>query len=338
MAVFKKKSTKIIFIISVVFIVIAIAVTTFVICYKNAEYDAYLQKKSSVENGVIYSTGCTVELMQFLDKEGISIDESVRNKYKKLSIKIFDDIYEKNLNAYSMTYLALINSYFNLGKDEYIKSLFDRFYSEKYHLLRGKIDISDDEADNETILEDNSYWLIPLRRSGFDMSDYGIEEKLIKEYNKYIKQDFIGNEDTERKLSDIMMYFFYTDQIDKIDYIKMKSYYIDYNGFYDVSDKKESLGIYFDDVSSINCFLRLFNNDKSYSELTDKTYLELSSDEDFSFFGDASDFQVVLNTVGYSYIDCVNQNKYFTDNVNRWMDEVYENNIKEISKVWLGKL
>lgn len=332
-----KKIKKTIIILIIVFGIITAAVSVVAVYYNHALRDSELQKKASEQANVISSAGSAVEFMQFLDKENIEVDKEVYNKYKNAAEKMFDNLYEKNLEITSFGYLALLNSYFDLGHDDYIKSLFERFYSEKYHLLRENIDVSDSSVDERYILSFNIFPLITLNRAGFDLNEYGIEQELIDTFNKYIEKDFMNNEIVINRLESVFWYFVYTNNLDKIDYKRLRPYYFT-DSFYDITDKNESLNDYFSDLRSVNFHLNIFDNDNSYQKETNEAYMELITDDDFGYFGNSDALTCIYHTVGYSFIDCINQNKNFVNKVNIWLDNVYDKEVKENGAVWLGEL
>ena len=102
------------------------------------------EKNASEQNNVISDVGEAVDLMTFFKDCSMNVDDNIYKKYKNISEEIFDNIFEETLSSSSLGNLAVINSYFNLGKEEYIKDLFDKFYYEEYDGL--KVHIGDDEV------------------------------------------------------------------------------------------------------------------------------------------------------------------------------------------------
>lgn len=326
----EKSKKKIISAIAIPLALIILAVSIYTIMYQMMKYDADMQVRASEQNNVINYVGSTIEFMKFMEDEGIELDSDVKEKYRKVSEKIFDNIYEPGLWVYSLGDIAIMNSYFDLGKDEYIQSLFDKFYSEKYGALKDNIYDNDEYKENNPGLSQEMFVFITLKRANFDFSKYNIDEKYVEEFN--IKAE---KKKTFSEASDIYWYFVYTNNLDKIDYQKLRDYYID-----DLEDQddEEYTCVYDNGIYKRNFHKIVFDNDYSLMDKVKNEYLSLDSDDDFGFYGTSDELTYIYHTVGYSYIDNIKGNKYLVENVNRWLDTVYKEQVKANSKAWLGEL
>lgn len=352
-----KKVTKIIIsVVAAIFLILSTVAVVFTVEWNKIVQDTELHKKASEQGNILISTGKILSFMDFLDEQNIKVDEKVYNELKTASEKMFDNIYEKTLSCDALASLAFMNSYFSLGKDDYIKSLFDRFYSEKYHLLRYEIDTDDnfdtveidgsayDETDYvKDLVSYCSFPLIMLKKADFDFSEYKIEEELVKLYNdcadkyakKFSEDDFTTDDSDMSLLSDIKAYFIYTDGLDKINYKKLEPWFFDDED--DITDENESKYMNFFHLCSTSESFIQYKNDYSHVEKAEEAYLALKTDEDFDMIS-ALDLSVFVNVFSKSGIKRADTNKYFVQNCNRWVHEIYQKEIIEKCKDWLGEL
>lgn len=176
----KKKVIRISLLTFAVLAIAAIIVIT-VLAIENKE-KSERRKNASEQNNVISDVGEAVDLMTFFKDCSMNVDDNIYKKYKNISEEIFDNIFEETLSSSSLGNLAVINSYFNLGKEEYIKDLFDKFYYEEYDGL--KVHIGDDEVPEFYMY---MFTLVSLKNSGIDLSEYNFDKKLADEFNKKLR-------------------------------------------------------------------------------------------------------------------------------------------------------
>lgn len=281
------------------------------------------QKSASEQNNVISDVGEAVGFMTFLKDNSMDVDNNIYSKYKNISEKIFDNIFEETLSSSSLGNLAVINSYFNLGKEEYIKDLLNKFYYEEYNGLKSHI--GDDEVPEFYMY---MFTLINLKNSGIDLSEYNFDKKLADEFNKKIEKSGMNDD-----LNDIFWYFSYTDNINMIKYQKARDYFSQY---YEIDEKKENPN-YFSSVCTINYYRQLFDNDDSLKNKVNEVYMSLNSDDSFGFNGELGDLSIIAQTLKDSGIKEINKNKYLSDNADRWLEKVY-NNAAEKSTDWLKEV
>ena len=317
----KKKVIRIFLIAFAVLAIAAIIVIT-ALAIENKE-KSERQKSALEQNNVISDVGEAVDFMTFLKDYSIDVDDNIYKKYKNISEEIFDNIFEETLSSSSLGNLAVINSYFNLGKEEYIKDLFDKFYYEEYDGL--KVHIGDDEVPEFYMY---MFTLVSLKNSGIDLSEYNFDKKLSDEFNKKIEKSGM-NED----LNDIFWYFSYTDNINMIKYQKARDYFSQY---YEIDEEKKNSD-YFSSVCTINYYRQLFDNDDSLKNKVNEVYMSLNSDDSFGFNGELGDLSIIAQTLKDSGIKEINKNKYLSDNADRWLEKVY-NNAAEKSTDWLKEV
>lgn len=281
------------------------------------------QKSASEQNNVISDVGEAVGFMTFLKDHSMDVDDSIYSKYKNISEEIFDNIFEETLNSSSLGNLAVINSYFNLGKEEYIKDLLNKFYYEEYNGLKSHI--GDDEVPEFYMY---MFTLISLKNSGIDLSEYNFDKKLADEFNKKIEKSGMNDD-----LNDIFWYFSYTDNINMIKYQKARDYFSQY---YEIDEEKENPG-YFGSVCTINYYRQLFDNDDSLKNKVNEVYMSLNSDDSFGFNDELGDLSIITQRLKNSGIKEINKNKYLSDNADRWLEKVY-NNAAEKSTDWLKEV
>lgn len=221
----KKKVIRISLLTFAVLAIAAIIVIT-VLAIENKE-KSERRKNASEQNNVISDVGEAVDLMTFFKDCSMNVDDNIYKKYKNISEEIFDNIFEETLSSSSLGNLAVINSYFNLGKEEYIKDLFDKFYYEEYDGL--KVHIGDDEVPEFYMY---MFTLVSLKNSGIDLSEYNFDKKLADEFNKKIEKSGMNSD-----LNDIFWYFSYTDNINMIKYQKARDYFLK---SYEIDEKKEN--------------------------------------------------------------------------------------------------
>ena len=253
----KKKVIRIFLLTFAVLAIAAIIVIT-VLAIENKE-KSERRKNASEQNNVISDVGEAVDLMTFFKDCSMDVDDNIYKKYKNISEEIFDNIFEETLSSSSLGNLAVINSYFNLGKEEYIKDLFDKFYYEEYDGL--KVHIGDDEVPEFYMY---MFTLVSLKNSGIDLSEYNFDKKLADEFNKKIEKSGMNSD-----LNDIFWYFSYTDNINMIKYQKARDYFLK---SYEIDEKKENPD-YFSSVCTINYYRQLFDNDDSLKNKVNELYM-----------------------------------------------------------------
>ena len=317
----KKKVIRIFLLTFAVLAIAAIIVIT-VLAIENKE-KSERRKNASEQNNVISDVGEAVDLMTFFKDCSMDVDDNIYKKYKNISEEIFDNIFEVTLSSSSLGNLAVINSYFNLGKEEYIKDLFDKFYYEEYDGL--KVHIGDDEVPEFYMY---MFTLVSLKNSGIDLSEYNFDKKLADEFNKKIEKSGMNSD-----LNDIFWYFSYTDNINMIKYQKARDYFLK---SYEIDEKKENPD-YFSSVCTINYYRQLFDNDDSLKNKVNELYMSLNSDESFGFKGELGDLSAITQTLKESGIKEINKNKYLSDNADKLLEKVY-NNAAEKSTDWLKEV